>query len=62
MDGRYHISIVIKALGTWTDKLKSIITDVEEKKTRSDCDSDQSQHITASIEGPYGHESPYHLM
>ncbi|KAK1683375.1 hypothetical protein QYE76_044223 [Lolium multiflorum] len=62
MDGRYHISILIKALGTWTDKLKSIITDVEEKKTRSDCDSDQSQRITASIEGPYGHESPYHLM
>ncbi|KAM0869224.1 hypothetical protein ACQ4PT_040819 [Festuca glaucescens] len=54
MDGRYHISIPIKALGTWTNKLKSIIMDVEEKKTRS--------RITASIEGPYGHESPYHLM
>ncbi|KAM0916590.1 hypothetical protein ACQ4PT_009967 [Festuca glaucescens] len=61
MDGRYHISILIKALGTWTDNLKSIITDVEEK-TRSNCGSDQSQRITASIEGPYGHESPYHLM
>uniref|UniRef100_A0ACD5UAN9 Uncharacterized protein n=1 Tax=Avena sativa TaxID=4498 RepID=A0ACD5UAN9_AVESA len=57
MDGKYHMSILIKVLGTWTDKLKSIINDVEEKKTRSDSD-----RITASIEGPYGHESPYHLM
>jgi hypothetical protein len=34
-DGRYHMSTLIKFLGTWTNKLKSIITDVEEKKTRS---------------------------
>jgi hypothetical protein len=62
MDGRYHMSILIKVLGTWTDKLKSIITDVEEKKTRNGCDQSQTSRITASIEGPYGHESPYHLM
>jgi hypothetical protein len=62
MDGRYHMSILIKVLGEWTDKLKSIITDVEEKKTRSDSDQSQIGRITASIEGPYGHESPYHLM
>uniref|UniRef100_A0ACD5US26 Uncharacterized protein n=2 Tax=Avena sativa TaxID=4498 RepID=A0ACD5US26_AVESA len=62
MDGRYHISILIKALGTWTDTLKSIIMDVEEKKTRGDYDQPQTGRITASIEGPYGHESPYHLM
>jgi hypothetical protein len=62
MDGRYHMSILIKVLGEWTDKLKSIITDVEEKKTRSDSDQSQIDRITASIEGPYGHESPYHLM
>ncbi|KAM0838275.1 hypothetical protein ACQ4PT_061083 [Festuca glaucescens] len=61
MDGRYHMSILIKVLGTWTDKLKSIITDVEEK-TRSASDQSQTGRITASIEGPYGHESPYHLM
>ncbi|SPT18515.1 unnamed protein product [Triticum aestivum] len=64
MDGRYHMSILIKVLGTWTDTLKRIITDVQEQKSRSDSESDQSQtgRITASIEGPYGHESPYHLM
>ena len=60
MDGKYHISILIKVLGTWTDKLKSIITDVQEQ-TRSDSES-QTGRITACIEGPYGHESPYHLM
>ncbi|KAK1683376.1 hypothetical protein QYE76_044224 [Lolium multiflorum] len=62
MDGRYHMSILIKVLGKWTDKLKSIITDVEENKTRSDTDQSHTGRITASIEGPYGHESPYHLM
>ncbi|CAM0904501.1 unnamed protein product [Alopecurus aequalis] len=62
MDGRYHMSILIKVLGTWTDQLKSIITDVEEKKTRNGSDQSQTGRMTASIEGPYGHESPYHLM
>lgn len=63
MDGRYHMSILIKVLGEWTDKLKSIITDVQEQTNGSDDDSGRSQtgRITASIEGPYGHESPYHL-
>uniref|UniRef100_A0ACD5UBZ4 Uncharacterized protein n=1 Tax=Avena sativa TaxID=4498 RepID=A0ACD5UBZ4_AVESA len=62
MDGRYHISILVKALGTWTDTLKNIITDVEEMKASGDSDQPQTGRITASIEGPYGHESPYHLM
>lgn len=60
IDGRYHISVLIKVLGTWTDKLRSIINDVQEQ-TRNDSES-QSGHITACVEGPYGHESPYHLM
>ncbi|KAL6838309.1 hypothetical protein ACP4OV_031813 [Aristida adscensionis] len=60
MDGRYHMSVLIKVLGTWTDKLRSTITDVQEQN-RSDSES-QSGRITACIEGPYGHESPYHLM
>ncbi|GJN27498.1 hypothetical protein PR202_gb15528 [Eleusine coracana subsp. coracana] len=60
MDGRYHMSVLIKVLGTWTDKLRSIITDVQEQN-RGDSES-QSGRITACVEGPYGHESPYHLM
>ncbi|XP_062186235.1 ferric reduction oxidase 7, chloroplastic-like [Phragmites australis] len=60
MDGRYHMSVLIKVLGSWTEKLRSIITDVQEQN-RSDSES-QSGRITACVEGPYGHESPYHLM
>jgi ferric-chelate reductase len=60
MDGRYHMSVLIKVLGTWTDKLRRSITDVQEQN-RGDSES-QSGRITASVEGPYGHESPYHLM
>uniref|UniRef100_A0A0D9W5H3 ferric-chelate reductase (NADH) n=1 Tax=Leersia perrieri TaxID=77586 RepID=A0A0D9W5H3_9ORYZ len=60
MDGRYHMSILIKVLGTWTEKLRGIITDVQEQ-TRNGSES-ESRRITASVEGPYGHESPYHLM
>ncbi|GJN02819.1 hypothetical protein PR202_ga20205 [Eleusine coracana subsp. coracana] len=60
MDGRYHMSVLIKVLGTWTEKLRSIITDVQEQN-RGDSES-QSGRITACVEGPYGHESPYHLM
>ncbi|KAL5675876.1 hypothetical protein ACJX0J_012007, partial [Zea mays] len=60
MDGRYHMSVLIKVLGTWTEKLRSIITDVQEKNGG---DSElQCGRMTACVEGPYGHESPYHLM
>jgi len=60
MDGRYHMSVLIKVLGTWTEKLRSIITDVQEQN-RGDSEL-QCGRITACVEGPYGHESPYHLM
>ncbi|KAF8714841.1 hypothetical protein HU200_027375 [Digitaria exilis] len=60
MDGRYHMTVLIKVLGTWTEKLRSIITDVQEQN-RGDSEL-QCGRITACVEGPYGHESPYHLM
>ncbi|KAG0525950.1 hypothetical protein BDA96_06G102400 [Sorghum bicolor] len=60
MDGRYHMSVLIKILGTWTEKLRSIITDVQDKN-RGDSEL-QCGRMTACVEGPYGHESPYHLM
>ncbi|OEL25115.1 Ferric reduction oxidase 7, chloroplastic [Dichanthelium oligosanthes] len=60
MDGRYHMSVLIKVLGTWTEKLRSIITDVQEQNM-GDAEL-QCGRITACVEGPYGHESPYHLM
>ncbi|CAN1259582.1 Ferric reduction oxidase 7, chloroplastic [Linum perenne] len=51
LEGKNHISVLIKVLGEWTDKLKDTITS-----------NTTTSEITASVEGPYGHESPYHLM
>ncbi|KAL5993186.1 hypothetical protein ACLOJK_014109 [Asimina triloba] len=51
-DGKQHLSIVIKVFGSWTKGLRdsmSKLTDPEHPR------------ITASVEGPYGHESPYYL-
>ncbi|KAJ6803935.1 ferric reduction oxidase 7, chloroplastic-like isoform X1 [Iris pallida] len=53
LDGRNHMSVLIKVLGEWTEKLRDIVLG----------DLNQKPHqITACVEGPYGHESPYHLM
>ncbi|CAN0910142.1 Ferric reduction oxidase 7, chloroplastic [Linum grandiflorum] len=58
LEGKNHISVLIKVLGGWTDKLKDSIM----INTSTVNDDHQSRKITASVEGPYGHESPYHLM
>jgi predicted ferric reductase len=50
LDGKYHLSILIKGLGGWTTKLKENILNTSSETK-----------ITASIEGPYGHDLPYHL-
>ncbi|XP_058089938.1 ferric reduction oxidase 6-like [Magnolia sinica] len=49
LDGKHHLSILIKVLGDWTRRLKDNIENSERPK------------ITASVEGPYGHESMHHL-
>ncbi|KAL9229359.1 hypothetical protein vseg_004835 [Gypsophila vaccaria] len=60
LDGKHHMSVLVKVLGGWTDKLKSKISSRNEE--RQDLIQPQLQSlITASVEGPYGHESPYHL-
>ncbi|KAK7246071.1 hypothetical protein RIF29_40929 [Crotalaria pallida] len=53
LDGKHHLAILIKVLGKWTGGLRDKITDADAQKDLS---------ITASVEGPYGHEVPYHLM
>ncbi|XP_020571375.1 ferric reduction oxidase 6-like [Phalaenopsis equestris] len=60
LDGKHHLSILIKVLGEWTCKLRDIITTVSEHP-QNNLES-QVKLITASVEGPYGHEVPYHLM
>ncbi|KAK8662325.1 hypothetical protein V6N13_091906 [Hibiscus sabdariffa] len=55
LDGEHHLAILIKVLGKWTESLRDSILSMSE--------TEQSKvTITASVEGPYGHETPYHLM
>ncbi|KAK4793705.1 hypothetical protein SAY86_024140 [Trapa natans] len=54
LDGKNHLAVLIKALGEWTAKLGDNISDSSEAHS-------QPPRITASVEGPYGHEIPYHL-
>ncbi|KAK9928619.1 hypothetical protein M0R45_025744 [Rubus argutus] len=57
LDGKYHISVLIKVLGKWTEKLRGNIM-----KSSEDVQCSAHTKITASVEGPYGHEIPYHMM
>ncbi|KAL5704776.1 ferric-chelate reductase (NADH) [Ranunculus cassubicifolius] len=60
LDGNHHVVVLIKVVGDWTRKLgKSIVSKSLYPLKGS---SLQAQYmITASVEGPYGHESAYHL-
>ncbi|KAG2704312.1 hypothetical protein I3760_05G000100 [Carya illinoinensis] len=50
LDGKYHLSVLVKAFGDWTSMLSRKLPLLTPGQ------------IMASVEGPYGHESPYHLM
>ncbi|XP_031379062.1 ferric reduction oxidase 7, chloroplastic-like [Punica granatum] len=60
LDGKNHLSVLIKVSGEWTAKLDRNMLDNKET-----CDQNETTFlppkITASVEGPYGHEFPYHL-
>ncbi|XP_050273124.1 ferric reduction oxidase 7, chloroplastic-like isoform X1 [Quercus robur] len=58
LDGKYHLSVLIKVLGEWTEKLRGNIMNSSE----ADLHLQPQTKIIASVEGPYGHELPYHLM
>ncbi|CAA6660249.1 unnamed protein product [Spirodela intermedia] len=49
LDGKTHLAVLVKVLGGWTEKLRG-------------SSSFKVSRITASVEGPYGHEVAYHLM
>ncbi|XP_047341427.1 ferric reduction oxidase 7, chloroplastic-like [Impatiens glandulifera] len=60
LEGKHHMTILLKVLGEWTDKLKGNVSNI------LDCKHDEKQpqprlSLTASVEGPYGHQSQYHL-
>ncbi|WCJ41922.1 ferric reduction oxidase 6 [Euphorbia peplus] len=54
LDGKYHLSILIKSLGSWTQELNKTIKNISE-------DDEKSSKLKAFVEGPYGHQVPYHL-
>ncbi|PKI50252.1 ferric reduction oxidase 7, chloroplastic-like [Punica granatum] len=60
LDGKNHISVLIKVLGDWTAKLDRNILDIIEIHDQNET-TFRPPKITASVEGPYGHELPYHL-
>ena len=60
LDGKNHLSVVIKGLGQWTKKLSNNISNAPEK-IQEGIPFQPCSTITASVEGPYGHQSPYHL-
>ncbi|KAL7001871.1 Ferric reduction oxidase 7, chloroplastic, variant 3 [Sarracenia purpurea var. burkii] len=62
LDGKYHISILIKVLGEWTAKLRESILNGPEENLQIEQPLQPHSNVTVSVEGPYGHESPYHLM
>ncbi|KAK3000660.1 hypothetical protein RJ639_020669 [Escallonia herrerae] len=61
LDGKYHLSVLIKVLGGWTEKLRGLISDASEEDPEKVLLLQHHLKIKASVEGPYGHESPYHL-
>ncbi|XP_026389628.1 ferric reduction oxidase 6-like [Papaver somniferum] len=61
LDGKHHMSVLIKVLGGWTKKLKDNISKVSEEPD-NELSTQLHPRLTASVEGPYGHASPYHLM
>lgn len=58
LDGRNHLSVIVKGLGQWTYNLRDNILNASEKIQ----ERIQLQPLTASVEGPYGHQAPYYLM
>ncbi|XP_077250610.1 ferric reduction oxidase 6-like isoform X2 [Tasmannia lanceolata] len=60
LEGRRHLSILIKVLGEWTGKLRENITKASEQPQK-DFPYQSHPRITTSVEGPYGHESEYYL-
>ena len=58
LDGKYHLCVLIKVIGEWTGKLRGNVLNT----SGANLHLRPQTKITASVEGPYGHELPYHLM
>ncbi|KAD3067446.1 hypothetical protein E3N88_35326 [Mikania micrantha] len=61
LDGKHHLAILIKVLGDWTEKLRGHILSVSDEKDESQGLLRPNLSLKMCVEGPYGHETPYHL-
>ncbi|CAL5328769.1 unnamed protein product [Camellia sinensis] len=61
LDGKYHIAVLIKVLGKWTKKLRGSILNGPKEEPQEEQPLQPHSNLTVSVEGPYGHSSPYHL-
>lgn len=61
LDGKYHIAVLIKVLGKWTEKLRGSILNGPKEEPQEEQPLQPHSNLTVSVEGPYGHSSPYHL-
>lgn len=61
LDGENHIAVLIKVLGDWTQKLERRISENPNGTEEESLLLQPFTKLTASVEGPYGHESAYHL-
>lgn len=59
MNGKNHLAVLIKVLGDWTSKLGNHICEKSEEVAFKE---QSHAKLSVSVEGPYGHERPYHLM
>ncbi|KAB1213010.1 Ferric reduction oxidase 6 [Morella rubra] len=62
LDGKYHLSILIKAHGEWTTELQGNVLNSSDTELQKELHLQPQTKLTASVEGPYGNEQPYHLM
>lgn len=60
LDGQHHLSVLVKVFGEWTRKLRDNCSNVLEQ-SQEGLPCQPYSRITASVEGPYGHDSGYHL-
>lgn len=56
------MAVLIKVLGEWTAKLRGNILNTSETVPEEELPLKPNTKLTTSVEGPYGHELPYHLM
>ncbi|KAM5574158.1 ferric reduction oxidase 7, chloroplastic [Rosa sericea] len=61
LNGKYHLEVLIKTVGEWTTKLRETVSKTSAEDSDIQLPRTPPYQLMASVEGPYGHESPYYL-